>query len=162
MKRKLSFHAALCAAAFLIGCKPADNPSANDQTAPPQIDQVRKETREALKAANDYAYAQRKEFAAKMNAELEGLKEEMNQLAAHVEKSNAATKDEAAPRMKSLQERSDTLREKLDELKNATEATWEDVKAGVSKGADELKESVTQARHWLSEKLASRPSRDGQ
>jgi hypothetical protein len=159
MKYRDTFLAVVSAAAIGVGCKPTDSQTSTNQTsAPPaDIEQVRRETREALKAANNYAYAQRQEFAAKMKTELEGLKQEMDELAANIKKSNAATKDEAAPKLRSLQEKSDKLNERMEEVKSATESTWDEIKTGARKGADELKESIKQARQWLSEKLAPSP-----
>jgi len=42
----------------------------------------------------------------------------------------------------------------LDATRNATESTWNDVKAGFKKGYGELKDSFQQARQWVSEKIA--------
>ena len=40
------------------------------------------------------------------------------------------------------------------QAKNATESTWSDVKEGVKKGYNELKDAFQQARQWVSDKTA--------
>jgi hypothetical protein len=42
----------------------------------------------------------------------------------------------------------------LDKAKNATESTWDDVKAGFKKAYSELKDGFNQARQWVSDKIA--------
>ena len=48
----------------------------------------------------------------------------------------------------------DQLGKQLDEVKNASESTWDSVKAGSKKAYDELKDSFQQSRQWLSDKVA--------
>ena len=63
-------------------------------------------------------------------------------------------KAEAKPKLQALREQTAKLNKQLDEAKNATESTWNDVKAGVKKGWGELKDGFQQARQWVSEKIA--------
>jgi phage host-nuclease inhibitor protein Gam len=147
----------VCSAVVLIaGCKPTDEnqPQVGDSAAA-QYDRVKKETREAAQSAKDYAYAQKAEFVEKMKADLADLNKEMDRLAAKVENSSAATKDEAKAKLEALREKTEHLNKKLDSVKDATESTWDEVRAGFKKGYDEVKDSFNQARQWLSDKIAS-------
>ena len=153
MKSKRIFITIFSVAAFAVGCKPTDSqPPANNPPSP-QLDQVKKETKEALQATKAYAYAQKAEFVESMKIELAALDKEIEALAVKVESSSAATKEEAKARLQALRERTAGLNKELDGVKDATESTWEDVKAGFKKGYDETKDAFNQARQWLSDKI---------
>ena len=153
MKSNRILITAFSVAAFAVGCKPTDRqPPANDPPTP-QLDQVRKESKEALQATKAYAYAQKAEFVESMKVELAALDREVDMLAAKVEKSSAATKEEANVKLQAIRTRTAELNKELDGVKDATESTWEDVKAGFKKGYDEAKDAFNQARKWLSEKI---------
>lgn len=53
-----------------------------------------------------------------------------------------------------LREKADPLGKQLDKARNATESTWDGVKAGSKKAYDELKEGFNQSRRWVSDKIA--------
>jgi hypothetical protein len=46
------------------------------------------------------------------------------------------------------------MNKQLDEAENATESTWDSVKAGSEKAYDGLKNDFQQARQWASDKIA--------
>jgi len=153
MKSKRILITAFSVAAFAVGCKPTDSQPPTSNPPAPQLDQVKKETKEAVQATKAYAYAQKAEFVEKMKVELAALDKEIDTLAAKVENSSAATKEEAKARLKAIRARTAELNKELDGVKDATESTWEDVKAGFKKGYDEAKDAFNQARKWLSEKI---------
>ena len=78
----------------------------------------------------------------------------LDQLAAKIEKSSDTAKAEAKPKLDALRGQAAKLNKKLDEARNATESTWDDVKAGFKKGYAELKDGFNQARQWVSDKIA--------
>jgi len=150
------FHAA--AFAVTVGCKPqTDVPVAGETSrdAAAQLDRAKKETKEAIDATRDYAYAQRADYAAKIRAELAELNKEIDRLSAKAESSSASARAEAKGKLQEVREKLARLSEKLDGVPSATESTWEDVKSGVRKGYDEVKDAFDQARRWVSEKIAS-------
>ena len=158
MKRTQLALTLFSAAAFVVavGCKRENDVPSTDSARDPstQLDRVKQETKEALDATKDYAYAQKAEYAAKIRAELAALNKELDQLSAKVESSSASAKAEAKAKLQDVRERVARLGEKLDNVQNATESTWEEVKAGVKKGYEEVKDSFNQFRSWLSEKIA--------
>jgi phage host-nuclease inhibitor protein Gam len=148
--------ACLATLALAAGCKPSSEPSATEtrQATARQFDQVKQETKEAAQAMNDYAYAQKAEFVANMQVQLTEINRELDQLAAQIEKSTAAAKAEATPKLQALREQVAKLNTHLDEAKGATESTWDDVKAGFNQGYSDLKDGFNQVRQWVSDKIA--------
>jgi DNA anti-recombination protein RmuC len=134
-------------AAFAAGC---DKPSTTSQ----QMDKVAAETKEAAHDLKDYSYAQKAEFVAKRQNQLDEINRELDQLAVKIEKSSDAAKAEARPKYQALREKADRLGKQLDEVRKSSESTWDSVKAGSAKAYDELKDSFSQARQWLSDKIA--------
>jgi len=148
--------ATLATLALTVGCKPSSQPPATEtrQATDRQFDQVKQETKEAAQAMNDYAYTQKAEFVANMQVQLTEINRELDQLAARIEKSSAAAKAEAAPKLQALRDQVAKLNTHLDEAKGATESTWDDVKAGFNQGFSDLKDGFNQVRQWVSEKIA--------
>lgn len=159
MKNTPFIIAMLSAAALVaaVGCKQESAappvPEASRDTAG-QLDKMKQETKEAITATKDYAYAQRSEYAAKIRAELAVLNLELDQLSAKMENSSAAAKAEAKAKLQGLREQVSRLNEKLDGVQAATESSWDQIKDGVKQGYEEVKDSFKQARQWLSEKIA--------
>lgn len=158
MKRTPIVLCLFSAAAFVVtvGCKKeSDVPSVEPaRDASVQLDRMKEETKEAVGAAKDYAYAQKAEYAAKIRAEMAELNKDLDALSAKVESSSATAKAEAKAKLQDVREKVSRLGDKLDNVQNATESTWEDVKAGVKKGYDEVKDSFNDFRSWLSDKIA--------
>lgn len=151
----------LAAALVAVGCKPASEKSPNDKSVTEgmavteqQLEKVAKETKEAAKEINDYAYAQRVEFAEKMKVQLNDIKRELDLLAAKLENANEAVKTEGKAKVQALRDQVAALDKQLEGIKGVNESTWEEVKAGFRKSYDEVKDSFQQARQWLSDKIA--------
>jgi chromosome segregation ATPase len=147
MNHKTLLLSALAVAVFTAGC---DKP----QTAAEQLDKVADKTAAAAQDMKDYTFAQKAEFTAKMETELAAINQDLDLLAAKIEKSSDAVKAEAKPKLESLRAQSARLNTQLDEVKHATESTWDSVKAGSKKAYAELKDGFNQARQWVSEKIA--------
>ncbi len=147
----------VAAFAVTVGCQKESEvptPDAASRDASIQRDKMKEETKEAIDATKDYAYAQKADYAAKVRAELAELNKELDQLSAKIEGSSASAKAEAKVKLQEVREKMARLGEKLDGVQSATESTWDEVKSGVKKGYDDVKDSFNQARQWLSEKIA--------
>jgi polyhydroxyalkanoate synthesis regulator phasin len=142
---------------FAVGCKPSAGPSATEtrEATAKQFDQVKQDTKEATQDMKDFAYAQKAEFVATMQSQLSEINRDLDLIAAKIEKSNAAAKAEATPKLQALRDQVAKLNVHLDAAKDATESTWDDVKAGFNKGYGELKDGFNQARQWVGEQIAS-------
>ncbi len=147
MKYKTFTFTLLSLAAFAIGCQ-------KEQTTSQQIEKVKTETAEAADDMKDYTFAQKAEFTKKMQAQLTAINQDLDQLAAKIEKSSDAVKAEAKPKLQALRDQSAEMTKQLDNVRNATESTWDSVKAGASKAYDNLKNGFNQARQWMSDKIA--------
>ena len=115
---------------------------------------MKKETKAAAEDMKDYAFAQKDEFVAKMQVQLAEINRDLDELSVKVEKSSETAKAEWKPKLQALRDQAERLNKQLDQAKNATESTWNEVKSGARKAYDELKDGFQKARQWVSEKIA--------
>jgi len=148
-KSKTLLITTLFIAAFAVGCN-------REETASQQLGELQDKTATAARdlKEQDYTYAQKSEFTAKMQGQLAQINKDLDLLAAKIEKSGDAAKAEAKPKLQALREQADKLDKQLGEAKHATETTWDSVKAGSKKAYAELKDGFDQARQWVSDKIA--------
>jgi hypothetical protein len=125
-----------------------------EQTPSQQIDKVQTETKQAAEDMKDYTFAQKAEFVKAMQDQLATLDQDLDKLSAKIDISSDAIKAEAKPKLKALRDQSVQLHQQLADAQNATESTWDSVKAGSKKAYDSLAKSFTEARQWLSDKIA--------
>jgi chromosome segregation ATPase len=151
MKNKLLVSLVL-AAVSAVGCKESSEESAKNTSE--QLDKVKQETKDAAQDMKEYTYAQRAEFVAKMQAQLDAINRDLDQLGARIDKASDAVKAEAKPKLQALRDEAAKLNTQLEQARNATESTWDEVKAGFRKGYGQLKEGFDQARQWVSDKIA--------
>ncbi len=147
MKNKTWAITVLSIAAFAVGCE-------KQQTTSQQMETVKTETKQAAQDMKDYTFAQKAEFVAAMQVQLDALNKDLDQLAAKIDSSSDAVKAEAKPKLQALRDQAAQLNKQLDDAKNATESTWDSVKAGCSKAYDATKDGFNQARQWVSDKIA--------
>ena len=147
MKNKTLIITLLSIAAFAVGCE-------KQQTTSQQIEKVQTETKQAAQDMKDYTFAQKAEFVAAMQVQLDALNKDIDQLSAKIDSSSDAVKTEAKPKLQALRDQAAQLNKQLDDAKNATESTWDSVKAGFTKAYDATKDGFNQARQWLSDKIA--------
>lgn len=102
----------------------------------------------------DYTFAQKAAFVEKMRGQMAEINRDLDQIAAKIEKSSAAIKAEAQPKHQALRDQTAKLHQQLDAVMSATEATWDDVKAGSRTAYIELKDGFHQARQWVSDRIA--------
>jgi hypothetical protein len=106
----------------------------------------------SMQSATDYTYSQKDVFVAKMQGKLDVLDQNIKQLSNKVAGASTATKADAQAKLKNLRDKRAVLDKKLDEVKNATKATWNDVKNGFENSYDDLKNSLKQTWQWMSDK----------
>ncbi|MDD5308527.1 MAG: hypothetical protein PHU25_14490 [Deltaproteobacteria bacterium] len=144
-------------AALAGGCATTDGKAAVEPkqsgTATVKLEKAKTETKEAVQASQDYAYAQKTEFVDKMKKDLTGIQEEVDRLSVRVDKSSGAAKADAKIRLEEVRQKWAQAKKQLDQAESATEATWDNVKGGVRKSYGELKDSFDKTRQWLSDKI---------
>jgi len=149
MKNRLLAITLLAVTAFAVGCKPSA-----DNSTTQQLDKVKTETKADAQAMKDYAFAQKADFVADMQAQVDALNKDLDALSAKIEKSSDAVKAEAKPKLQALRDQAAQMNQQLDQARNATESTWDSVKASARKAGDALNHDFQQARQWASDKIA--------
>ena len=147
MKNKTLAITLLSIAAVAVGCN-------KEQSTSQQMDKVQTETKAAAQDMKDYTFAQKAEFVAQMQGQLDALNKDLDQLSAKIDSSSDAVKAEAKPKLQALRDQTARLNTQLDDAKNATESTWDSVKSGFQKAYDATKDGFNQARQWASDKIA--------
>ena len=147
MKNKTLVITVFSIAALAVGCD-------KQQTTSQQIDKVQTETKQAAQDMKDYTFAEKDQFVKSMQAQLITLNQDLDKLAAKIDSSSDAIKAEAKPKLQALRDQSTQLHQQLADAQNATESTWDSVKSGSQKAYDSLAKSFTEARQWLSDKIA--------
>jgi DNA repair exonuclease SbcCD ATPase subunit len=136
----------ICVGAFvsLAVLAAAPNSSlAGDQ--PVGADKVAKEAQEALEAAKEYTAQQKEAFQRKAHEELVAIQKQIIALQGKVGEASAATRAELQKSLAELERKKDAAKDRLDELRAATDAKWTELKSGVNAAIDELKESYRKA-----------------
>ena len=147
MKNTLMLLSFLSAAAFVTGCD-------KEKTTSEQMESVKAETKQAAADMKNYTFAQKDEFVKYMQGQLTALNESLDKLAAKIESSSDAVKAEAKPKLQALRDQAAKLNQQLAEDQNATETTWESVKAGTQKAYDAMAAGFSDFRQWASDKIA--------
>jgi ABC-type transporter Mla subunit MlaD len=147
MKNETLFITFLSAVTFAVGCS-------KEPTASQQIDQIKTETTQAAQNMQDYSFAQKDEFVSYMQAQLTALNQNLDKLAAKIDSSSDAVQAEAKPKLQALRDQAATLSRNLADDQNATDSTWDSVKAGTRKAYDSMASSFADARQWVSDKIA--------
>ncbi|MBN1655322.1 MAG: hypothetical protein JXA30_16265 [Deltaproteobacteria bacterium] len=144
-------------AVLVEGCTSTERKSAAGskpgETAASELDRAKSETKEAARAIQDYAYAQKAEFVDKMKRELVEVEQELDRLAFEVDRSNSAAKAEAEKKLGAVRDNWARAKKQLDQAERATESTWDKMKAGFKRSREELKGSFNNTRQWLSDKI---------
>jgi len=147
MKHQLRIFHILSIVALTCGCN-------KEPTASEQMDKVKTETKAVTDDMKDYTFARKSEFVAKMQAQLETLSKDLDQLSAKIEKSSDAVKAEAKPQLQGLRDQARQLNLQLGNVRNATDSTWESVKTASQKSLDSVKAGFQKSRQWVSDKIA--------
>ena len=147
MKNKTLFITVLSIAAFAVGC-------GKQQTASQQIDKVQTETKQAAQDMKNYTFAEKDEFVKAMQVQMDALNQDLDRLSAKIDSSSDRIKAEAKPKLQALRDQTAQLNKQMDDARNATESTWDGVKAGCQKAYDSTKDGFNTARQWLSDKIA--------
>jgi len=147
MKHLLGIFHILSIAAFTCGC--SQEPSASDQ-----MEKVKTEAKAVAGDMKDYTFAQKSEFVTKMQAQLDTLNKDLDQLSAKIEKSSDTVKADARPKLQALRDQARQLNQQLENARNATDSTWESVKLASQKSLDAVKDGFQKSRQWASEKIA--------
>ncbi len=138
-------------AVVIAGCGKS-SPDADSSTSQ-QLDQLKADTKQAATDMKNYTYAEKDKFVAAMQAELDALNQEFAALSAKIANASDAVKADAQPKLDALKAQIAKLGPELDKAKNATESTWDQVKAGAVQAYDDTKQAFKDAAAWVDKKV---------
>jgi hypothetical protein len=147
MKNKTVLVTLFAAAAFALGCR-------KQETVSQQLDKVESKTKEAMQDMKDYSFAQKDEFIKTMQGQLTNLNQNLDELSARIDRASETVKAEARPKLQALRDQFAKLNQQLAGAKDATESTWDSIKAGTKKAGEAVEQGVRDARQWVGEKTA--------
>jgi hypothetical protein len=70
-----------------------------------------------------------------------------------IEKSSDKVKTEAEPKLAALRQQSELLTKQVEAISKSTPTTWDGIKADANSAYVSLKDSLAQARQWVSDKI---------
>jgi len=116
---------------------------------PVDAEKITKEARETIEATKQYTAQQKEAFQRKAHEELAAIQKQIIALRGKASEASAATRAELQKSISELEKKKDAAKDKLDELRSATDAKWSEVKAGMNSALDELKRSYQHVREKL-------------
>jgi outer membrane protein assembly factor BamE (lipoprotein component of BamABCDE complex) len=142
MKTKATYLAVLAGAWLMAGCDQANH---TDQDVSPGTNvtarELKKEVREAVDASKNYAAQNKDQFVASMEKKLQALDEKIAELGAKGETLTDQARAESAEALAALKKQREQLGVKFDEVKESSQAAWEDVKAGFESAYADLEKA---------------------
>ena len=148
----------LCLALVAAGCTPTATPvvpAPSTSTSNAQrLDEIKQDTKAVDQDLQDYTYVQKAEFTARMQAQLDDIGKDLEQLSVKIEAGPEGAKVESRKKIQELREDLAKQHAQLDKVKGADASTWNDIKNSTRKGYSDLKDGVKSARQWLSDKIA--------
>jgi len=112
-------------------------------------EKITKEARETIEATKQYTAQQKEAFQRKAHEELVTLQKQISALRGKASDASTTTREEFKKSMNELEKKKDAVKHKLDELRTATDAKWNDMKAGANSAIEELKHSYQKALSYL-------------
>ena len=112
------------------------------------------DVKESMQPTADYTYDKKDAFVAAAKADLDALDQKIKEFSDKVATASGSVKADAQTKLLELRDKRPVLNQKLDAVKNATEADWNDTKTAFQNSYDDVKNSLKQAWQWLTDKLS--------
>lgn len=103
--------------------------------------EVERKVAEAAGAAADYARQERDEYLARAQGAVDEGKAEIDQLKAEARKARAGARSKLERQIRAMEARWRVAERKLHDLKSASGEAWKDLRSGVDKAVDDLKQA---------------------
>jgi esterase/lipase len=107
---------------------------------------IAKEARETIEATARYTTQQKDAFQRKAQEEFEAIQKQMTALQGKADKASVSARAELQQSIHELEEKKGAARKQLNGLKSASDATWNEMKAGVHAAIEEMKQSYQRLR----------------
>lgn len=105
-----------------------------------------KEARETIEATARYSTQQKDAFQRKAQEEFEAIQKQMTALQGKADKASVSARAELQQSIPELEVKKGAARKQLNGLKSASDATWNEMKAGVHAAIEEMKQSYQRLR----------------
>ena len=100
--------------------------------------------KESLQSATDYTYDKKDDFVAGASADVAVVDQKIKELSDKAASASDSVKASAQAKLQELNVKRDVLGKQLDDVKSATEANWNDMKAGFKSSYADVKDSLKQ------------------
>lgn len=110
---------------------------------------ISQDAREAIETTAQYTAQQKEAFLRKAQEELESIQQQMVALQGKADKASASARTELQKSIYELEGKKAAARTQLDELKSATDAKWNEMRAGVHSAIEEMNQSFQRLRSKL-------------
>ncbi len=111
--------------------------------------------KEKLSLTQDYTYDKKDEYVAKARADLDALDQKIGELSDRAAQATESAKEDAQVKLQDVHNKRAALDDKLNNVKNSTEADWNDAKTAFNNSYNEVQNTIKQTWQWLSDKLSS-------
>ena len=110
---------------------------------------ITKEARETIEATAQYTAQQKEAFQRKAQEELDATQKQMTALQGKVDKASASARIELQKSIHELEVKKEAVKNQLNGLKSATDAKWDEMRAGVHSAIEEMNQSFQRLRSKL-------------
>jgi hypothetical protein len=146
MKKILS----LCGLALLLicwGCGSKEEPAPGNQ--PTTQEKMQKKLTEGAQAAKDYLAQQKEKYGKNMDDKLAEFNKKISELKEKAAASSGEAKAKMDEQINNLSKESDSVKEKLGKVKDATAETWKNVEDDIDKSFEKLQKDYNDAKDSL-------------
>jgi len=110
--------------------------------------------KDSLSSASDYTYDKKDAYLNAATNDLARLDQHIQNLSDRAATASDSVKADAQTKLQELRDKRAALDQKLDDVKNSTEANWTDTKAAFQTSYDDVKSSVKSTWQWLKDKMS--------
>jgi hypothetical protein len=105
------------------------------------IDTIAQDAQETVEATKQYTAQQKEAFQKAAHAELEAIQRQVRALQSKAGQASASARAEMQKSLFDLGVKKEATGKQLDELRLATDSRWDEVKSGIHRAIDEMKQS---------------------
>ena len=106
---------------------------------------IKKEAKELVEATKSYTMEQKKAYEEELATKLDEYGQKIEALKAQLMTMQGEAQQDMQEKIDSLHAKVEDMKSKALELQNASDAAWDDLKAGLDKAEDDLEEAFTTA-----------------
>jgi hypothetical protein len=145
-------------AAWVVGCTPSDQPTVEEESDSPTIEQVEQEVKEAVETAAEYVSSEKDQFEVRIEKEITELDDKITALRSEIAETSAESQAAFDDALAAIDERRQDVSDELDQLKSASGEAWADVRGGVKNAVQELQRAYETARSRFDDNDEEQPA----